>query len=51
MACIPKAWDASHNITPPNEGKDLRICTAMLVRVLMLWNPLPAAVLDAGAPT
>ena len=48
--CLPYACDASQSITPPNEGKALRIFTAILESVSMAWYPVPAAVLDAGAP-
>ena len=50
-ACLPYACEASHSITPPKDGNDLRIVTAMFDRVLMSWYPPPAAVLEAGAPT
>lgn len=37
-------------MTPPNDGNELRIVVAMLDRFEVLWYPVPAAVLDAGAP-
>jgi hypothetical protein len=47
---LPKAWEASQSITPPNEENCERVDNAILLSVLISTKPEPAAVDEAGAP-